>query len=108
MKNIICNPKTKTSKTSNMNDKDYLVTMLEIEKNMVKNLATSLTEASNKDLYNDYFDMFTEIIDIERQIYDLIFKKGWCLFEMAKETKITKKLNMFEQLFYQLENEEKI
>lgn len=96
MNNKIKNPKTEVPETLEMNDKDYITTMLTIEKGMVKDYAVALTEASNTDLYNDYYDMFNEIIGLQREIYNLMFKKGWYKIEKADENKITQKLNMLE------------
>lgn len=104
MNNKISNPKTEVPNTPEMNDKDYITTMLSIEKAMVKDFAVALTEASNTDLYNDYYDMFDEISNMQRQIYNLMFKKGWYSLEKAEESKITQKLNMLEQELPQLEN----
>lgn len=97
MDNKISNPKTEVPNTPEMNDKDYITTMLSIEKQMVKDFAVALTEASNTDLYNDYYDMFDEVSNMQRQIYNLMFKKGWYSLEKAEESKITQKLNMLEQ-----------
>ncbi len=102
--NKISNSKTEVPSTTEMNDKDYITTMLSIEKQVVKNFAVALTEASNTDLYNDYYDMFNEISNMQRQIYNLMFRKGWYCLEMAEEKKITQKLNMLEQELPQLEN----
>lgn len=104
MDNKISNPKTEVPNTQEMNDKDYITTMLSIEKQMVKDFAVALTEASNTDLYNDYYDMFDEVSNMQRQIYNLMFKKGWYSLEKAEESKITQKLNMLEQELPQLEN----
>lgn len=104
MDNKISNPKTEVPNTPEMNDKDYITTMLSIEKAMVKDFAVALTEASNTDLYNDYYDMFDEISNMQRQIYNLMFKKGWYSLEKAEESEITQKLNMLEQELPQLEN----
>lgn len=104
MNNKISNPKTEVPNTPEMNDKDYITTMLSIEKQMVKDFAVALTEASNTDLYNDYYDMFDEVSNMQRQIYNLMFKKGWYSLEKAEESKITQKLNMLEQELPQLEN----
>lgn len=104
MNNKISNQKTEVPNTPEMNDKDYITTMLSIEKAMVKDFAVALTEASNTDLYNDYYDMFDEISNMQRQIYNLMFKKGWYSLEKAEESKITQKLNMLEQELPQLEN----
>lgn len=103
MNNKISNPKTEVPETPNMNDKDYITTMLGIEKAMVKDYAVALTESSNNDLYNDYYDMFDDVSALQRDIYNLMFKKGWYSLEKAEENKITQKLNTLEQELPQLE-----
>lgn len=47
-----------------MNDKDYMSIILFIENSMIKNYARALTEANNKDLHEDYLDMFKDISDL--------------------------------------------
>ncbi len=100
--NKISNPKTEVPETKEMNDKDYITTVLTIEKAMVKDYAVALTEASNNDLYEDYCDMFNDVSDLQREIYNLMFKKGWYCLEQSDQNKITQKLNMIEQEFQQL------
>ena len=102
--NKISNQKTEVPNTPEMNDKDYITSMLEIEKAMVKDYAVALTEASNEDLYNDYYDLFDEASGTQREIYNLMFQKGWYSIETAEDTKITQKLNMLEQELPQLDN----
>ena len=103
MNNKISNTKTEVPETTEMNDKDYISTILEIEKAMVKKLAVVLTEASNDDLYSDYYDMFDDISSLQREIYNLMFKKGWYCLEVAEENKITQKLGTLQQELPQLE-----
>lgn len=103
MNNKICNEKTEVPETSEMNEKDYLTTILSMEKAMVKNYATALTEASNNDLYNHFYDMFDAISSSQRQIYELMFKKGWYCIEMAQDNKITEKLSTFSKELPQIE-----
>lgn len=102
MNNKISNPKTEVPETKEMNDKDYITTVLTIEKAMVKDYAVALTEASNNDLYEDYCDMFNDVSDLQREIYNLMFKKGWYCLEQSDQNKITQKLNMIGQEFQQL------
>lgn len=81
------NKKEKTPCGMDLNDKDYLMTMLTIQKAMVKNYAVSLTEASNDKLNSLYLDMFNDMNKIQRDIYNLMFKKGWYQLEVATDTK---------------------
>ena len=41
-----------------LNDKDYISSLLSTLKQLVKNYAVSLTEASNETLYGEYKEMF--------------------------------------------------
>ena len=50
--NKISNPKTEVPTGRTLNDKDYLNCLLTTLKEMGKNYATVLTEASNENLYN--------------------------------------------------------
>lgn len=104
MNNKIGNNKVEVPETKEMNDKDYITTMLTIEKAMVKDYATSLTEASNNDLYNDYLDMFNDVSNLQRDMYNLMFKKGWYQLEMAEDNKISQKLNCLNNEILQLDD----
>ncbi len=104
MNNKIGNKKVEVPETKEMNDKDYITTMLTIEKAMVKDYATALTEASNNDLYNDYLDMFNDVSNLQRDIYNLMFKKGWYQLEMAQDNKIEEKLNCLTNEISQLDD----
>lgn len=102
--NIVRNSKVEVPNTAQMNDKDYLTSIFTIEKAMVKDYAVAITEASNQDLYSNYHEMFDEASDLQREIYNMMFKKGWYTLEMAEETKITNKFNTLSQELPQLEN----
>lgn len=104
--NKVSNPKTEVPSTFKMNDKDYLTSILAVEKAMVKDYAVALTEASNNDLYNDFCDMFNDVIELQREVYNLMFKKGWYSLEMAEENKIQQKYNTLQQEVSQLETNE--
>ena len=52
--NQISNPKVDVPTGKTLNDKDYLNCLLSSLKEMTKNYAIALTEASNETLYNDY------------------------------------------------------
>lgn len=106
MNNKISNQTTEVPKTNEMNDKDYITSVLAIEKYIVKDLAVAMTESSNNDLYNEYYDMYDEISDIQRQLYNLMFKKGWYCLEMAEENKIMEKLNKLNEEVKELSTNE--
>ena len=95
--NKISNPKKEVASGIEMNDKDYLTNILELEKNMSNNYSIALNEASNDLLYEDYFELFEDTKDAAREIYNLMFQNGWYSLEKAQETKIQEKINCFEQ-----------
>lgn len=104
--NKIENPKTPCKEGLEMNDKDYLNSILELEKDLSNNTAIALDEASNGDLYEEFFTILEDLKDAARECYDLAFRLGWYSLEAADETKINEKLNCFEQEFQALENGE--
>ena len=55
--NQISNPKVEVPTGKTLNDKDYLNCLLSSLKEMTKNYAIALTEASNEALYNEYLNM---------------------------------------------------
>lgn len=103
--NKIENPKTPCKESLQMNDKDYLNSILELEKSMSNNTAVVLDEASNGDLYEDIFAMMEDLKDAARECYDLAFRLGWYSLEEAEETKIQEKINCLESELQTLENE---
>ena len=96
------NPKTPIKETQEMNDKDYLNAVLELEKNMSNNYSIALSEASNNILYNEFFDMFEDTKDMAREIYDVLFQKGWYQLEEENCTKINEKISAMEEELKQL------
>ena len=100
--NIIQNQETAVPKTSQMNDRDYLNDILETEKNMSTNMAIALNEASNEKLYDELFDIFKDIKNMQRSLYECMFRKGWYTLEKAEDMKINEKYNIFREEFNDL------
>lgn len=101
--NKVENPQTEVPKTEQMNDRDYMNDILETEKNMSVNMTIALNEASNEKLYNELFDIFKEIKQSQRTLYECMFKKGWYSLEKAEEQKITQTYNKLEQKYQELQ-----
>jgi len=100
--NKISNMKTEVPETTQMNDKDYITDMLATEKDMLKNYCIAMTEASNEELHNQFKNFFNDIDNLEREIYELMFQKGWYSLEKAESQKIQEKYNMLSQQTSQL------
>ncbi len=97
--NKISNPKTEVPKGTELNDKDYLNACLSLLKEMEKNYTVALTEASNENLFNKYDTVFNEIKSLQRDTFELAFRKGWYSLEKAEANKINQKLTMLNQEF---------
>ena len=101
--NKITNPKTETPTGINMNDKDYITCLLAALKEMTKNYATAMTEASNEYLYNSYFSIFKELSKLQRETYELMFQNGWYSLEKAETQKINEKFQTLSQEYQDLQ-----
>lgn len=91
MDNKVSNPKTEVPTTKQMNDKDYLSCILEAEKNIVNNYSYALNEASNDSLYEKIKQIANEASITQRNLFNLMFEKGWYSLEKAEENKINQK-----------------
>lgn len=87
----ITNPETEVPSGKEMNDKDYLNAVLTIEKNITNNISIALNEASNEELYKEFFAFFKETQDLQRELFELAFKNGWYTLEEADKSKIKEK-----------------
>lgn len=87
-----------------LNDKDYLNSLLSSLKEMSKNYTLSLTEASNETLYNEYKLMFNDYISMQRDVYELMFRKGWYVLEKSDSNKINNKYQTLKQELDDLNN----
>lgn len=102
MNNKIFNPKTEVSKGKTLNDKDYLNSALSLLKNMEKNYTMSLIEASNENLFSKYEEMFNSIKELQREVFELSFRKGWYELEKVPVNKISEKYNTLNTEFNDL------
>lgn len=103
MNNCICNPKTEVPKGTSLNDKDYMNSLLGTLKEMVKNYAVALTEASNENLYSEFKNMFDEYTNLQREVYETMFRKGWYSLEKAEQQKLDNKYQTLNQEFIDLQ-----
>lgn len=102
MNNKVSNPETEVPTGIKMNDKDYITCLLTCLKDMVKNYTIAMTEASNKSLYKSYSSTFQELMDLQRETYELMFRKGWYSLEVAESNKINEKHQMLSQEYQDL------
>ena len=100
--NKICNTKTEVPMGIELNDKDYLNALLSSLKEIIKNYSLALTEASNENLFNNYKEMFEQYVNLQRETFELIFRKGWYCLEKVDMNKINDKILMLSQEFSSL------
>ena len=102
MNNKIQNPKIELDSSIEMNDENYLNDILETEKNMSVNFTYALNEASNETLFNEIYEMFKQIKEAQRNLFELSFRKGFYTLEKAETNKInevyTTLLNKFNEI----------
>lgn len=89
MNNEIKNPETKVECGTKLNDKDYMNSLLSTLKELTKSYALVLTEASNEKLYNEYKQAFEVYTHLQREIYELMFQKGWYTITKCEKTQIS-------------------
>ncbi len=94
--NKIQNPATQIPKTPQMNDRDFINDMLSTEKYLTSGYNVFLNEASHEKLYQDILQIFTETQNCQRELFNLMFKKGWYGFEAADQQTLQQDYQQFQ------------
>ena len=103
MNNKVQNPKIELDSSIEMNDENYLNDILETEKNMSVNFTYALNEASNETLFNEIYEMFKQIKEPQRNLFELSFRKGFYTLEKAETNKINEEYNTLLNKFNEIE-----
>ena len=61
-----------------------------------------MTEASNESLYEVYSNIFTNISTLQREVYEMMFRKGWYVLEKSDINKINTKYQTLSQEYSDL------
>lgn len=104
MANKVCCETVDVDKTKEMNDRDYLVDLLSSEKDITKNMCVAITEASNKDLRDAFFEIFEEVASMQEEAYILAWNNGWYSLEEAEEKKIKEKVKELQKKLDEFSN----
>lgn len=102
MNNQITNPKVEVPTGITCNDKDYINSLLSCLKEMSKNYVVAMTEASHECLYEKHKQVFLSLVALQREVYELMFRKGWYALEKADSQKISQKSQMLTQEYQDL------
>jgi spore coat protein CotF len=78
-----------------MCEEDILNDILMSEKNISNNYSIAINEMSNKFLYKKILSIFTDTKDMARDIYNLMFSKGWYTITPETEDKISTSLDKY-------------
>ncbi|BAB07209.1 spore coat protein [Halalkalibacterium halodurans] len=98
----IQNPETPVQKNTQMSDRDFINDQLATEKYITSSYSIAMNEASHQQLYQDIFTACQEAQDCQRQLYELMFKKGWYSLEAAPEQKLQEAYQQFSGYMNQL------
>ncbi|XMB85082.1 spore coat protein [Mycoplasmatota bacterium WC44] len=85
------------------NDKDILNNVLSYEKDNTSLYSTAMNEASNQQLYQTLFEIFTETQNMQRAIYNLMFKKGWYSLDIENKKNLTESYNEYAEYIKELQ-----
>ena len=80
-----------------MNDKEFLMDILEMEKNMAVNMTYALNESSNDYLYKEFYKMFEDISKTTKDIFTLAYNLGFYNLEKETKEKIKKAISSLSQ-----------
>ena len=95
---------TKQEKTKCMTDRDFLNDILSSEKDITSNTATSITEASNRNLASLFLDFFDITEELQREAYELAWNNGWYTLEEAETKKIKEEIKNLTKRLDELSN----
>lgn len=91
----IQNPETQVPKTPQMSDRDFINDILTTEKYMTSSYTTALNEASHQALYDDIQKICNETHLCQRDLFNLMFKKGWYSFDAESQQTLTQSHEQF-------------
>ncbi|MCL1631128.1 spore coat protein [Sporolactobacillus sp. CPB3-1] len=93
----IQNTETQVPKNQQMNDRDYLNDVLLTEKYLGTSYVHAMQEASHQALYQDIKTVFDQTSDHQRDLFNLMFNKGWYKMESQEPQKIQQTQQQFTQ-----------
>ncbi|WP_027726241.1 spore coat protein [Tuberibacillus calidus] len=91
------NPSVQVPETPQMNDRDFLNDCLMTEKYLTTAYSIALHEMSHQALYQDVLAIFQETEQCQRDLYDLMFRKGWYGVEAESPQKVQQAYQKFSQ-----------
>ncbi len=97
MGEIIKNEEIKVPKNCYMNESDILNDILISYKHLVTSYGIALNEASNKKIYKLFMNNFQTISNMQAELFECAFKKGWYQLESAEPVKINQTYKKYQK-----------
>jgi len=96
--NKIKNPQTNLAqgKGPQINDRDNLNLALAQEKYITDNFNVFVREASHRQLHTDVMRIFIETHAMTRELFNLMFRKGWYTLEGEQKQKLAQSYQKFQ------------
>ncbi len=79
-----------------INDRDNLNLALAQEKYITDNMNVFAREASHRQLHNDVMRIFMETHAMTRELFNLMFRKGWYTLEGEQQQKLAQSYQKFQ------------
>ncbi|WP_100373968.1 spore coat protein [Bacillus sp. FJAT-45037] len=92
----IQNPELQVPKTPQMSERDFINDMLATEKYMTSSYNVALNEASHEQLYQDISTICNQSQDCQRDLYDVMFRKGFYGLEAESPQKMQQSHQQFQ------------
>jgi len=95
----IANPESAAGsmeKGPELNDRDRLNDILATEKYLTDSFNVAVREASHDQLFQDVLQVLQETHQAGRDIYNLMFQKGWYTLEAEQQTQIDQTRQQFQ------------
>lgn len=105
MNKEISNQKIEVEEGIELNDKDYINDLLTTLKAIVKDYTVALTEVSNETLFSKYKKMYDDLLQLQRETFETMFRCGFYKLEEADATKMTEKYQTLSQEKEKIEGE---
>jgi spore coat protein CotF len=97
--NVIKNPQTNQIpqvKGPELNERDFVNDILATEKYLTDNFNIFTREASNQQLHSDVFQILQETHSAGRDLFNLMFQKGWYKLTAAAQAEIQQATQQFQ------------
>ena len=92
----IKNPPTQVKKGTEFNDRDRLNDMLATEKWLTDGFNVFVRETSHQTLFNDILHILNETHHAARDVFNLMFEKGWYSLHPEQPSQVSKEHQKFQ------------